>query len=436
MQLFAAHALLPDGWREDVALTAEHGRWTEVRPAATPGPGAVRLRGPAVPGLPNLHSHSFQRAMAGLAEAGGGDFWGWREVMYRFVARLRPQDVASVTAQLAVELLERGATTLGEFHYLCRQPGGAPYDDPAEMAQAVASGAAEAGIALCLLPAIYERGGFDGRPLEGGQLRFRQDADTAIRVAERMAGSATVGIAPHSLRAVRPESLRLDGIDPAWPVHVHVAEQAREVAECLHATGARPAAWLLDHAAVDPRWCLVHATHTDDDERRRIAAHRATVALCPATEANLGDGIFPAASFLADGGRFGVGTDSHVCTDMAEELRLLEYGQRLTLQRRTVLATPGRSTGRTLFDYALAGGAVLGHPAGIATGERADLVVLDGTALRGDARLDHWIFGPARRPVRDVFVAGRQVVSEGRHVAAEAIRARFRRTTERLADAL
>ena len=436
MQLFAAHALLPAGWSRDVLLTHADGRWTHIEPGASPPPNCTVLSGPAVPGLPNLHSHAFQRAMAGLAENGGGDFWGWRDVMYRFVARLHPGDVAAIAAQLAVELLEGGVTTLGEFHYLCRQPGGDRYDDPAEMALAVAAGAAEAGIALCLLPAVYQRGGFDDRPLEGGQLRFAQDTGTARRVAERMAPLVdAVGLAPHSLRAVHPASLA--DLHPTWPIHIHVAEQRREVDECLAHTGARPVQWLLGHAELGPRWCLVHATHIDAAERRAIARSGAVVGLCPATEANLGDGVFPAEAFLAEHGHFGVGTDSHVCTAVAEELRLLEYGQRLVHRRRTVLAAPGRSTGRTLFDGALAGGAVVGHPPGLVPGARADLVVLNPGPGRGeDGWLDAWIFAPARQPVRDVWVRGRHLVADGRHVAAEVVDARFRATLARLTDGL
>ena len=439
MQLFASRALLPDGWHDDVLFVVGDGRFTAITPRSMPG-HARRLSGPAVPGLPNVHSHAFQRAMAGLAEVASGEdsFWGWRELMYRFVARLTPDDVEAIAAQLYAELLESGTTTVGEFHYLARQPGGTPYDDPAELAERIVAAAADTGMGLCLLPVIYERGGFDGRALEGAQLRFRQDEPTARRVAERIARhGVAVGVAPHSLRAVRPASLALDGLDPGWPIHIHVAEQRREVEACLAATGARPVAWLLDHAAVDRRWCLVHATHTTTAERAGILGRGAVAGLCPTTEANLGDGIFPARDFWRAGGLIGFGSDSHVCTSVAEELRLLEYGQRLMSERRNVLARPGASTGRTLFDAALAGGSVVGHPAGLAKGARADLVVLDPehpamVARSDDAWLDAWIFASGRPPVRDVYAAGRLVVENGRHTAGAIVLARFKRILARL----
>lgn len=445
--LYASRALLPEGWTADVAITVDDGGTIVAVQAGADPAAAIRLAGPVVPGLPNLHSHAFQRAMAGLAERGSGEdsFWGWRELMYRFLARLTPEDVEAIAGQLYVEMLRAGYTAVGEFHYLCRAPGGQPYDDPAEMAERIAAAAQTAGIGLTLLPVIYTRGGFDGAPLAGGQPRFRQDAEEARDVAERVLrqhhGQIAVGIAPHSLRACTPSDLKaaLDGLDPAWPVHIHAAEQQLEVQGALASLGTRPVAYLLD-LGLDRRWCVIHATHMDDSELAGFAASGAVAGLCPTTEANLGDGVFRAREYLAVQGRFGIGSDSHISVNPAEELRLLEYGQRLLLQRRAVLAGPGEaSTGGTLYRAALEGGAAaLGRPIGrIAPGCRADLVVLDPAspsllAREGDALLDGWLFAASACPVRDVMAGGRMVVQAGRHVAEEAILARYAACLRRL----
>ena len=302
----------------------------------------------AIPGLPNVHSHAFQRAMAGLAEHGPGnaaprdDFWTWRETMYRFVDRLDPADVESVATFAYAEMLETGFTRVGEFHYLHHDPDGRPYADPAEMANRIIAGAAAAGIGLTLLPSFYAHGNFGGLPPSPGQRRFVNDLDLFARIMDQSRRAAArqpgtiVGVAPHSLRAVTPDELReVVLLAGPGPVHIHVAEQVREVENCLAWSGRRPVEWLLDHESVDSRWCLIHATHTLPSEKQGIASRGAIVGLCPITEANLGDGIFDAKTFTQAGGRFGIGTDSNVLIDAAGELRQLEYTQRLSARRET-----------------------------------------------------------------------------------------------------
>ncbi|WP_188899602.1 formimidoylglutamate deiminase [Caldovatus sediminis] len=446
---FARAALLPAGWAADVRIEADAAGWiTAVLPGAPPG-GARRLRGAVIPGVPNLHSHAFQRAMAGGAERrspeGRDSFWTWRETMYRFVARLTPEDAEAVAAQLYAELLEGGFTAVCEFHYLHHRPDGTPYDDPAEMAKRHLAAARAAGIGITLLPSLYRHGGIFGREPAPGQRRFLNDLDGFARIVEgvraAVAGDpqAAAGLAPHSLRAVTPEMLgAVAGAE--GPIHIHAAEQAREVEECLAATGARPVRWLLDHAPVDARWCVVHATHMDAAETRDLAATGAVAGLCPTTEANLGDGIFPLPAWRAAGGRFGVGTDSHVGVAPRDELRQLETSQRLALQARAVAADAARPhPGRALLEAALAGGAqASGRGLGaIAPGLRCDLVELDPehpalVGREGDALLDAWVFAGQGNPVRTVVCGGRAVVEAGRHVARLEIGEAFARAMRRL----
>ena len=440
-------ALLPEGWRSGVSLRVRDGRIAAIEGDALPEPDATTL-GCVVPGLGNLHSHAFQRGMAGLAEAGraGGDsFWGWREVMYRFLDRLGPDDVEAIAAMAYAEMLESGFTRVGEFHYLHHAPDGRPYADPAELAGRIAAAAQASGIGLSLLPVFYAHAGFGGQAPEPMQRRFIHGLDAFAALMQRCREvlsdlpDAVLGVAPHSLRAVAPEELALLPGLVEGPVHLHLAEQMREVEACLAWSGQRPVQWLLAHAPVDERWCLVHATHVATGELDGIRARGAVVGLCPITEANLGDGLFPMPAFVHGGGRFGVGSDSNVLVDAAEELRLLEYGQRLHLRSRNVLARPGTSTGRGLFDAALAGGAqALGVPAGLRVGAPADLVELDrahpGLAHRSDDRLlDGWLFAARGGAIRSVWCGGRRQVADGRHLAREAIATRYRAT---LADIL
>lgn len=433
--IFARTALLPDGWQRDVRVTVAGGRIASVVAGAVPQAGDHGVDG-LVCGMANLHSHAFQRGFSGLTErrgAGADSFWTWRDMMYRFALTLDP-DGAQALAELAyAEMLEAGFTRVGEFHYLHHAPDGRAYDDPAEMSARIFAAADATGIALTHLPVFYAHGGFGPAPATDGQRRFLHSVDDFIALvaaSDRMARPQdVVGYAPHSLRAATGDDLRqLTAALTGRKVHIHVAEQEREVADCLAHTGQRPVEHLMAQVPVDADWCLIHATHLTEGERRAIAASGAVAGLCPVTEANLGDGIFPAVAFLQDGGRFGIGTDSNVAITLAGELRLLEYGQRLTHRARNVLAQAGGSSGARLFTAALAGGAqALGAPdAGIAAGAPADLVALAdpmGLDAGGDALLDRWIFG-RDVAVADVWATGRHVVQGGRHVAGDAIRAR------------
>jgi formimidoylglutamate deiminase len=441
-KLHFASALLPSGWADDVHVSVADGIITEVTSGAAPEAGDER-HPLAIPGMASLHSHAFQRGMAGLAETRGESadtFWTWRETMYRFALGMGPEDTEAVATLLYVEMLERGFTRVGEFHYLHHDRDGTPYSDPAEMAVRIARAAEISGIALTMLPSFYAHGSFGGAAPHAGQRRFICSIDqfarlvAATRRAVRGLPGANVGIAPHSLRAVTPDELAAIALlAEGGPVHIHAAEQVREVEECLAWSNRRPVEWLLEHAPVDQRWCLIHATHMTATETAALAQSGAVAGLCPITEGSLGDGIFPARAFLDAGGRFGIGTDSNVLVGVADELRQLEYGQRLKHRERNVLSRgPGASTGRALFDTALAGGGqALAQPiVGLQPGARADIVTLDTThpslaGRRGDAVLDGWIFAGCSGAVDCVWVGGDKVVEGGRHRLRETARARF-----------
>jgi len=433
--LFATSALLPAGWTRDLRIAiAPSGDIASCEPRGA-GDHVDSLAGTVLPGMPNLHSHAFQRAMAGLTErAGGGEdsFWGWREIMYRFVGTIGPEDLQAIAAQLYVEMLKSGYTAVAEFHYLHHDRDGTPYADRVTMSEAIVAAAAEAGIGLTLLPVLYQTGGFGGAPAGPGQRRFINGVDAILAMIETLGcrhrdnANFRIGLAAHSLRAVPPDALRdavagLRALDAAAPIHIHIAEQTREVAECLAWSGRRPVDWLLDHQAVDARWCLVHATHLDAAEVDGLARSGAVAGLCPTTEANLGDGLFPLAAYLAAGGTLGIGSDSNVSISPVEELRWLEYGQRLIARRRIIAATePGASCGETLYAAAARGGArACGLRAGeIAPGLRADLVVLDDRepplagAPPGEL-LDRYVFAADRAAPRHVMVRGRWRVRDG-----------------------
>jgi formiminoglutamate deiminase len=441
--LFAPAALLPDGWARDVRVTLDGPRIAAVEAGAAPGSGDRRLAGRALlPAMPNLHSHAFQRAMAGMTERrgpGADSFWTWRVLMYRFLDALTPEDVEAIAALVYVEMLEAGYASVAEFHYLHHQPGGAPYADPAELAHRIAAAAVETGIGLTLLPVLYGYGGVRAAPLAGGQLRFGNGLDDFLALREASGAGlpedAVLGTAPHSLRATTPAELAaLVAAVPEGPMHIHAAEQVLEVAEVEGWLGARPVAFLLGEFGLGPRWCLVHCTQMTGDETARLAASGAVAGLCPITEANLGDGVFAGAAYLPAGGAFGVGSDSNVRISLAEELRGLEYSQRLSHKARNVLAAPGASVGATIHAGALAGGArALGRACGaIAPGLLADLVAIDRgdpalVALSDAELLDGWIFAADDRVVREVWSAGRHVVRDGRHLARDAVEARYRR---------
>lgn len=449
MALWCEQAWLAEGWAENVRLTIADGHVGAIEVAAPPQPGDDR-HAILIPGLPNLHSHAFQRGMAGLAErAGEGDdsFWTWREVMYGFVDRLDPDGMRAIAALAYAEMLESGFTRVGEFHYLHHSPDGRPYGDVAAMAQAIAAAADETGIGLTLLPVFYAHSGFGGAAPTAAQRRFVNDLDSYAALIEASGaavaglGDAIIGVAPHSLRAVTAAELTaVAAMAAGAPLHIHIAEQIAEVEACRAWSGARPVEWLMANAEVGADWCLVHATHVTEAEWRAIAQSGAVAGLCPITEANLGDGLFPAREFLADGGRFGVGSDSNVEIDAAAELRLLEYGQRLAHRGRNLLAGgAGRSTGTALHQAAQAGGGqALGQAGhGIATGAAADLVSLTAAdpalaGRRGDAILDSWIFGRGARLVDCVWRRGVQCVAGGRHVARAAIDARYRAAMQAL----
>src|ERR1700722_1860029 len=431
-------ALLPDGWRRDVVIRIDRGVIDSVEePDDQP---AERISGVVVPGLPNLHSHAFQRALAGLTERRGSDadsFWTWREAMYRFVERLSPDDLEAIAAFAYMEMLEAGFTSVAEFHYLHHQPDGRPYDNVAEMSERIVAAAETAGIGLTLLPVLYRQSGFLGKPPTPAQRRFLNDRKSYARLMETRVPTGTIGIAPHSLRAVTLDDLQWAAL--TWrglPAHIHVAEQTREVEECLAAHRRRPIDLLLDTVEIDAsRWCLVHATHADAGELTRIVKANAVVGLCPITEANLGDGLFDARTFLAHGGRFGIGSDSLVRISAADELRTLEYGQRLMHRQRNVLGETTRSTGRRLFEAAAAGGAqARGRPwpvGRIGTGARADFVVLDHhhpslAAAQGDSLLDAWLFAADNAAIKTVYCGGVPVVQNGRHLAREPLSQRYR----------
>jgi len=451
--IFCASALLPDGWARDVRLVVADGCFTHIERNASAQSGDSRADF-VLPGLANVHSHGFQRGMSGLTEYRGPEadnFWSWRELMYRFVGRMTPEDLEAVTAQAYVEMLECGFTRVGEFHYVHHDAGGSPYANPAEMAVHVAAAAEVTGIALTLLPVFYAHGNFGGVAPAPGQKRFTTSLDGFARLLEasRLAVSAlphaVLGVAPHSLRAVAPDELEaVVGLAADGPIHIHAAEQTKEVDDCVAWSGARPVQWLLDNAGVDARWCLVHATHMTDEEIVRLARSGAVAGFCPITEANLGDGISPAAPFIAAGGTFGIGTDSNVLISAREELRSLEYSQRLRDRARNVLAAQSpHSTGRTLFAHAHRGGAralgmaAAGGTPGLVEGAAADCFSLRSelpvmAGRQSDVTLDSFIFGGSTSRIDDVWRAGRKVVEQGVHCARGEVNARYRAALERL----
>ncbi|WP_369960212.1 formimidoylglutamate deiminase [Pseudomonas benzenivorans] len=449
----ASCALLPEGWAKNVRLHVDAQGELERIEVGASADGAERLRGPLLPGMPNLHSHAFQRAMAGLAEVAGDpndSFWTWRELMYRLVGRLSPEQVEVIARQLYIEMLKAGYTSVAEFHYVHHGVDGQAYADPAELALRVSQAATDAGIGLTLLPVLYSHSGFGGQPASPGQRRFIHSTDSYLELQRRLQSALQgkalqrLGLCFHSLRAVTPEQLQtvLAADSGERPIHIHIAEQRKEVEDCLAWSGRRPLQWLFDNAPVDSRWCLVHATHAEADEVAAMAASGAVAGLCLTTEANLGDGLFPAVDYLAQGGRLGIGSDSHVSVSLVEELRWLEYGQRLRDQKRNRLHRGDQPmVGRTLFDAALVGGAqALGQPVGaLAVGKRADWLVLDGddpyiASAQDDAILNRWLFAGGDRQIRDVMVAGRWVVRDGRHAAEQEAKRAFARVLGELLD--
>jgi formimidoylglutamate deiminase len=440
--LFARHALLPEGWRADVLLAwDERGDLTSVR-AGAEAPVGVERADYVLPGMTNLHSHAFQRAMAGLVEKAGesrDSFWTWRELMYRFAGRITPEQMEAVASQLHVECLRHGYTGICEFHYVQRDPDGALYANPAETALRIAEAARQSGIGLTLLPVMYSYAGFNEQPLNPGQRRFRTDPELVLRIVDKLESlrgpQLEVGAAPHSLRAASSGQLRelVSGMPAGRPLHIHIAEQQLEVQQCVEATGNRPVDYLMNAVEVDARWCLVHATHLADSETAALAASGAVAGLCPTTEANLGDGLFPLAPYITAGGVFGIGSDSHVSQSPVEELRWLEYGQRLARQQRNVAMDEAcRDVGTYLWRQALRGGAqASGRAVGsLAAGRRADLLVLDSAhpnldGLEVDEVLGRFLFCGNDNLVRDVLAGGQWVVRDGRHSDQDGIARRY-----------
>lgn len=448
--IWAERALLPEGWAENVLVTvAADGRIASVETGAQP---AGQRTGLLLPAMANLHSHAFQRAMAGLSEAKGDlptdSFWTWRKIMYRFMDHLTPEDVEKIAALVQMEMLEAGYATNVEFHYLHHRPGGGHYDNIAEMSSRIAAAAGRTGIGLTLLPVHYQFGGCDGRALGAGQLRFGTTPDEFARLLEGAESAistlpdAGIGIAPHSLRAVSREALaQVAALRPDRPLHLHIAEQVPEVDEVQAAYGQRPVDWLLDHADVSRRWTLIHATQMTDDETRRLAATGAVAGLCPITESSLGDGIFNGTVWADAQGRYGYGSDSNIRISLTEELRTLEYSQRLRDRGRSVLATREKSTGRVLYEAGLDGGATAaGRDTGaIQAGLYADLCAVSrkNTVMagrRGDEMLDSLIFAGHDGLIDDVWSAGRHVVRDGYHIDHDRITAEYIDCIERLQD--
>ncbi len=445
--------LTAQGWRQNVsAILDDNGFFTSLKSDDNPH-DLPSIDGYVIPGGTNLHCHAFQRAMAGLGEVRGNSadsFWSWREVMYKFVAIIDPDDLAAIAARLYVDFLKGGFTCVGEFHYLHHSPDGSTYDTPVQMSLAIMAAAEISGIALTHLPVFYAHSGFGGAAPNQGQKRFVHSLDEYARLLQNLKDHCpsslnNIGIAPHSLRAVTRQELdtlagfRKDLV-PGGPMHIHIAEQLKEVEDCVAHCGARPVEWLLDNADVDDSWCFIHATHMTPDETRNLATSGAIAGLCPMTEANLGDGIFPAQEFQAAGGKFGIGTDSNIRTNVAEELQMLEYSQRLSKKRRNILADKDNpNVGDSLYQQACRGGATaLAQPAGVIDiHKRADFVVLDaqldGVPRRANARyMDFWLFGANDRRPKDVYVAGQQLIANGRHKAEAAIERDYRRVMQKL----
>lgn len=441
-KLYAENILIGSQWQADKTLSIDaEGVITSIESGKDPQ--AITLNGSVIPGMVNCHSHAFQRAFAGYSEYRGqtdlgvdieDSFWSWRDIMYRFVAKMTPEDAHTVASFVYVEMLKAGYTSVAEFHYLHHQAGGAHYDDPAEMSHQIINAASSTGIGLTHLPVLYSYAGFGEVTPTEAQGRFIHATEDYLKLIDRVDKNYTaqnnfqLGIAPHSLRAVSSTQLEeiiphIRAINNKAPIHIHISEQIQEVNDCLKHYGQRPVKWLLDNHTMDENWCLIHATHLTDGETRNLAESGAVVGICPLTEANLGDGIFPTVEYLTGGGKFAIGSDSHIGINVAEELRLLEYGQRLSRHQRAVLVDKNcSSVGQYLYTKATRDGAdAIGQNVGeIAIGKRADLVVLNPDhpsmlCKKGSFILDAAIFACTELPVKDVYVAGKQVVESGQH---------------------
>ena len=447
--LHFSQALLADGWANDVRVIIDvDGTISDIEKGIS---GANQ--GCLLPGIANLHSHAHQRAMAGLAERAGStddSFWTWRKIMYKFLQTIQPEHLHAIASQLYVEMLKAGYTRVGEFQYLHHQPNGKHYGNPAEMSLQTMQAATETGLGITNLPVHYQFGGFGEQALGQQQQRFANDPELFLRIVENLQQASkdneniVTGMAAHSLRAVSRDSLStiLSSLqkDHNLPVHIHISEQTKEVDDCITWSGLRPVDYLLENFNVDKHWCLIHATHMTESETLAVANSGAVVGICPATEGNLGDGFFNAVEYLKANGQFGIGSDSHISISPTEELRWLEYGQRLKYRSRNVLSGGyDRSTGHTLFTKSAMGGAqACGHNSGeIAVGKRADFIVLDTNhpllcERNGDELLDSWIFSGNNNTVRDVYVGGKHVIKDGQHAQQNEIAKRFKATLKTL----
>lgn len=443
--IWAETALTPSGWKNDVTVAIDNtGRIASVGSGTKKSGETV---GVLLPSPSNVHSHAFQRAMAGMTEGRGPDpadsFWTWRKLMFRFLDNLEPDDIEAITTFVQMEMLEAGYAAVGEFHYIHHQPGGEPYDDLAELSKRVMAASNETGIGLTLLPVLYQHGGCDGRELSPGQVRFGNDFDRYAKLHEMASGEISklpedciIGVAPHSLRAVRREGLASAiGLAGKTPLHMHLAEQVAEVNEVKKAWGARPVEWLLENHEVGETWCLIHCTQMQTRETTGLAKTGAVAGLCPITESSLGDGIFDGMTYLENSGRFAVGSDSNIRISLSEELRTLEYSQRLRDRGRAMVATPEKTSGRVLYDAVTEnGGRAIGRDSGsIEAGKFADLVALDRNSVnlidkQGDQLLDSFIFASDDRVITNVWSAGRHVVSSGKHENHDEICRRYRDT--------
>lgn len=449
---FAAKALLPQGWAENVKLSVSgQGTITAVEVNAKADDESIRLEGFVVPGMPNLHSHAFQRAMAGLTEVVGDpadSFWTWRDLMYRLVGKITPEQLETIASYLYIEMLKAGYTSVAEFHYLHHDSGGKTYAQPAELALRISQAAKTSGIGLTLLPVLYTHSGFGGQPASAGQSRFINQTDGYLKLYDSIVSKLAAepmqraGLCFHSLRAVTPEQMRavLESQPHPQPVHIHISEQQKEVDDCLAWSGLRPVEWLYENMPVDENWCLIHATHITGSETKLIAESGAVAGLCLTTEANLGDGIFPGQAYLHQGGNWGIGSDSHISVSVSEDLRWFEYGQRLNNRRRNLLYLANEPyVGNVLYQGALRGGKMaLGQNIGeLAVGGRADLLVLDGgdpflATAQDSELLNRWIFACAANPIKDVMTGGSWVIRDGRHAKDEEIKADFIRVLKQL----
>ncbi|USG62985.1 formimidoylglutamate deiminase [Sneathiella marina] len=441
---YFSNILSGDGWQQDLLMTVDPSGRISALAEGSAADADYSHSGYAVPGMANVHSHAFQRAMAGLAEVSGeqaDSFWSWRNVMYSFLGEINPDQLQAIASQLYVEMLKAGFTSVGEFHYLHNDINGQAFSDRAEMSKSIVAAAQETSIGLTLLPVLYQYSGFGAAEPKAQQYRFTQSLDQFVMLIDELQKRAgvvpgmNVGVAPHSLRAVDPESLAelMNSIPKSMPCHIHIAEQMREVTDCQNWSGQRPVEWLSNNVELSNRWCLIHATHVLAEEVASVAQSGAVVGLCPITEANLGDGIFPAGDFMNRGGKIALGSDSNILVSLAEECRLLEYGQRLTLQSRNILGSMNTSTGEQIFTQAVSGGhQALGRPgnAGLEIGGRGSFAILDPKhpAIIGKptrAIIDSWLFAGDNSVVKDVAIDGKLVVVDGHHSAEEAILNRF-----------